>query len=648
MARARRGSPTDRSDTDQAAAGASEPAAEAATAADQRAILPFPVVGIGASAGGLEAFTQLLRELPVDSGMAFVLVQHLAPTRASMLAEILGRSTAMPVMEVHDEPAVAANHVYVIPPGRDMVISGGTLQIFPREALARRHRPIDLFFKSLAADQGHKAIGVVLSGTATDGTLGLEEIKAAGGITFAQDTSAQQRSMPESAIASGCVDVVLPPDEIARELVRIARHPYVARVPPAQRPVEDASSADLSVIIRLLRDATNVDFTHYKANTLSRRIERRMLLHKQEGLTDYERFIRKTPGELEALYQDILIGVTSFFRDPDVFEDLKANVFAKMLEERPHQETVRVWVLGCSTGEEAYSIAMAFAECEEAAGTHVPIQVFASDLNAAGIDKARAGFYPPTIANDVSPERLRRFFVEADGGYRVSKPIRDSCLFTQHNVLVDPPFSRVDVISCRNVLIYLEAALQQRILPLLHYALKPGGVLMLGSSETIGSFRALFEVRDAAHRLFTRTPGPARVGWQFSHGHGGFRREPSAGPAAANNADAVLKHAERLVLAKYAPPGIVVGADMDILHVRGDVSPYLAPTEGRASLSLFKMVRPDLVIPREPRYSVRPKRKAWCGRMTSASNPTVVAERCLWRWSPFQALMVRAASLSSL
>ena len=570
---------------------------EASISTDHPGVLPFPVVGIGASAGGLEAFTQLLRALPVDTGMAFVLVQHLAPTRASMLAEILARATKMPVMEVHDEPAVAANHVYVIPPDRDMIISRGALHLIPREA-AGQHHPIDAFFKSLAADQGHQAVGVILSGTANDGTNGLEEIKAAGGITFAQDTTAQQGGMPQSAIAAGCVDVVLPPDEIARELARIARHPYIAPTPPREPVAEGGEGeADLSTILHLLRDATKVDFAQYKANTLSRRIERRMVLHKQEGLRDYLRFIQKTPGELEALYQDILIGVTSFFRDPEVFEALKKTVFARLLEDRSRQEAVRIWVLGCSTGEEAYSIAMTFAECEEAVGIHVPLQIFASDLNALCIDKARAGLYSATIANDVSPERLRRFFVKADGAYRVSKPIRDVCLFTQHNVLADPPFSRIDVVSCRNVLIYLEPALQQRILPLLHYALKPGGVLMLGSSESIGSFRDLFEPRDAAHKLYTRKPGPARLVMHFPHGHGDPRSAQLATSRGAHgNAEDVLKQADRFVLARYAPPGIVVNADLEILHIRGDVSPYLAPAEGRASLNVSKMARSDVLI----------------------------------------------------
>lgn len=448
----------------------------------------FPIVGIGASAGGLEAFTQMLQALPVDTGMAFVLVQHLDPTHASMLTEILSRATGMPVVEVKDQMPVAPNHVYVIPPGTNMVISQGVLQLSPRTETRVPHRPIDPFFRSLAEDQGHKAIGVILSGTATDGTLGLGTIKAEGGITFAQDDTAQHDSMPRSAVAAGCVDLVLPPDEIAKEIARIGRHPYVA--PAAEgKPEKPASEPDLGPVLELLRNATRVDFTHYKRNTLYRRITRRMVLHKMERLKDYRRFLQSSPAEVEALYQDLLISVTSFFRNPETFAVLKSKVFPRLTQDRSRHEPVRIWVLGCSTGEEAYSIAITFAEVAEASGRPIPIQVFASDLNGAAIEKARAGIYSKNIMQDVSLERLRRFFVEVDGNYHISKPIRDLCLFAQHNVLTDPPFSRLDLISCRNLLIYLEPVLQQKIVPILHYALKPTGLLWLGSAETIGSYR---------------------------------------------------------------------------------------------------------------------------------------------------------------
>ena len=558
----------------------------------------FPVVGVGASAGGLEAFTQMLQALPVDTGMAFVLVQHLAPTRASLLAEILSRATGMPVMEVHDEPAVEPNHVYVIPPDRNMIISQGVLKLLPRTEVRGQHRPIDYFFRSLAKDQGEKAIGVILSGTATDGTLGLEEIKAEGGITFAQDKTAQQDSMPRSAFAAGCVDFVLPPDEISKEIVRIARHPYVAPAAapePQQVPVADPN---IRKILQLLRSATGADFAHYKANTLYRRITRRMVLHKMEGLSDYVQFLRENPKELETLYQDILISVTSFFRNPEIFENLKQRIFPRLVKERSPNGPLRIWVLGCSTGEEAYSLAIAYAEFAEASASSVPLQLFATDLNSTGIEKARAGLYPKNIAHDVSPERLRRFFFEVDGHYRVTRAIRERCVFTQHNVLSSPPFSRMDLISCRNLLIYLESTLQSKILPLMHYALNPNGVLVLGSSETIGTSRDLFEVEDAKDKIFVRKPGPTHLiglplGTSRPTSEEFEGRQPEA--RVAVGITDIHKEAERILLAKYAPAGVLINAEMEILQFRGDTGPYLTPAPGKASLNLLKMAREGLM-----------------------------------------------------
>lgn len=460
----------------------------------------FPIVGVGASAGGLEAFTLLLKALPPDTGMAFVLVQHLAPTHPSALAEILQRATKMPVTEVLDKSIIEPNHVYVIPPDRSMVTVVGTLQLLPRESYGI-HRPVDQFFRSLAEDRRHQAIGVVLSGTASDGTLGLEAIKSEGGITFAQDATAQCEGMPHSAIASGCVDFVLSPADIAAEIVRIGHHPYA--VPVSEEP-EPESKPDLATIIQMLHHATGVDFTHYKSNTLFRRITRRMVLQKLDSLEQYAEFLQQTPVEIDALYQDILISVTSFFRDPAAFEALKMIVFPRLLKDRSRHDPVRLWTLGCSTGQEAYSLAMAFTEAAEAVGSSVPFQLFATDLNPAGIEKARAGVYSMDIAQDVSPERLARFFTETDGKYRICKAIRDACVFSRHNVLADPPFSRIDLISCRNLLIYLEPVLQQRIVPTLHYALKPAGCLWLGSSETIGGHGDLFDIEDAKHKIFIK------------------------------------------------------------------------------------------------------------------------------------------------
>ena len=556
----------------------------------------FPVVGAGASAGGLEALTQFLKALPVDTGMAFVIIQHLAPERQSGLAEILSRATKMPVREVSDEPAVAPNHVYVIPPGRDMFIAGGKLRLLPQDRSAQ-NRGIDQFFRSLAEDCGHKAIGVVLSGAMSDGTLGIEAIKAGGGITFAQDDSAQHDSMPRSAVASGCVDFVLPPAEIAREIARIARHPYVAR--EAEIPFATAEKPGHSRIAEIVHRATGVDFTHYKANTLHRRITRRMVLHKLETLKDYEEHLEHTPGEVEALFQDILINVTSFFRDPEAFEALARNVFPKLLAERTRKAPLRVWTLGCSTGQEAYSLAMALTESSEEAGSKVPLQIFATDLNAVGVGFARAGIYPKSIADEVSPERLNRFFTEEEDGYRICKSIRERCIFSRHNVLGDPPFSRVDFISCRNVLIYMEPVLQQQIMPLLHYALKPGGFLWLGNSETAGNSRALFEVEDARHKIYHRQPGASPAGTNFRPRSGDPAGEalPAAGLSLRDIPRLDLpKEAERILLTKYAPPGVVVSTGLEIVQFRGDTGAYLTPAPGAASLHLLKMLREGLLV----------------------------------------------------
>ncbi len=565
----------------------------AAPERDEAGEAPFPIVGVGASAGGLEAFTQLLEALPPDTGIGFVLVQHLAPSHASALAEILARATTMPVMEVHDEATVEPNHVYVIPPARSMIIVHGTLQLLPREA-GGVHRPVDQFFRALAEDRRHQAIGVVLSGTATDGTIGLEAIKAEGGITFAQDDSAKYDGMPHSAIASGCVDFVLPPAEIAREIVRIGHHQYAVSEGWARKP---DGEPNLTEVLQLLRHATGVDFTNYKFNTLYRRVARRMVLQKMDGMTAYLRLLRETPGEVDALYADILISVTSFFRNPEAFEALKDEVFPRLVKDRSHNDPVRVWTLGCSTGQEAYSLAIAFTEFAEATGSSVPLQLFATDLNAAVVETARAGVYPKDIAEDVSPERLRRFFTEVDGSYRISKSIRDACVFSRHNVLADPPFSRIDLISCRNLLIYLEPVLQQRIVPTLHYALKPGGWLWLGASETIGAHRNLFEAEDLKHKTYTRKPGSGL-------GHGHFPLQDGSPPrrqfapivAPPSGGGDLNREADRLLSSRFAPPGVLVSADLDILHYRGNTGAYLTPTPGKASLSLLRMLREELVI----------------------------------------------------
>jgi two-component system, chemotaxis family, CheB/CheR fusion protein len=457
---------------------------------------PFPIVAVGASAGGIEAFKDLCKAVPQDTGMAFVFLLHMPKDHQSQLPHVLGRETAMKVVMAAAGDELQPNSIYVMPPSETLILAGGKFSESAREAA--HSRPIDHFMRSLAEEHMHKSIGIVLSGMANDGSRGIEEIKAAGGITFAQDDTAQYISMPRSAVATGSVDFVLPPEEIARELGRIAGHPYVSQgtAVVAENVFEG--------IVDLLRDVTGVDFSNYKRNTLHRRITRRMVLHRCANAAEYAEILRENPGEAHALYQDVLIGVTSFFRNPESYEALKKSVFPRLVAKRGRNDPLRVWALGCSSGEEAYSLAMDFSEYLEESGMHVPLQVFATDLNAAGIEKARTAMYPKGIAQDVSPERLRRFFVEVDGSYRICKPIRDMCVFARQNVLADPPFSRMDLVACRNLLIYMEPVLQQRVIPLLHYALRGDGYLWLGSSETIGSYRDLFDLVDPKNKIYAK------------------------------------------------------------------------------------------------------------------------------------------------
>jgi two-component system CheB/CheR fusion protein len=416
------------------------------------------VVGVGVSAGGLEAFRRLLDRLPGSTGMAFVLVAHLAPRHETILPELLARATPLPVSEAEDGMPVAPDHVYVMPRNKSMVIEGGALRLRPREEGRGQHHPIDAFLRTLAEDQDARAIGVVLSGMGADGALGLKAIKAEGGLTFAQEPkSAQYDSMPRSAIAAGCVDCALTPEEIAQELARISRHPYIASgstaEPGAAEAAQPAVKNGFNKILELLRRVTGVDFSLYKASTLRRRVRRRIILNKLDGLEEYAEYLRDNPAEVESLYRDVLINLTHFFSDPEAFEVLKEKIFPRIVARRAPGELVRIWVAGCSTGEEAYSIAMAFTEFAGERAEHISAQIFATDLDEKSIERARAGLYSKNIAGDVSPERLRRFFTESEGGYCVSKPLRDMLVFARQNVFADPPFSRMDLIACRNLLI---------------------------------------------------------------------------------------------------------------------------------------------------------------------------------------------------
>lgn len=560
----------------------------------------FPVVGIGASAGGLEAFTELLNYLPTDTDMAFVMIQHMSPESESVLSLILGRATQMPVHQVQDGMAVAPNQVYVIPPNVSMTIAQGVLELKPRPRVNTPFMSIDTFLLSLAEDRGNKAIGVVLSGADSDGARGLEAIKAAGGVTFAQSReSAQVDSMPNTAIATGQVDFILPPDQIGEKLAEISRHPYIVNQSATESQVLSTSPASqdaLAVIFDLLRKMTGVDFTHYKQTTLNRRIGRRMLLYKLERLEDYARYLQSNSAEVMALYDDALIHVTSFFRDPESFNALKSLVFPAIVQDKTPGTPIRIWVAGCSTGEEAYSIAICLLEFLGDQFPRLPIQIYATDISESTIEFARNGIYTPSQVANVSPERLYRFFVQVEGGYQVSKPVREVCVFARQNLIGDPPFSRLDLITCRNVLIYLGTPLQKKLLPMFHYGLKPMGFLMLGSSETVGDFTDLFTLCDKKNKIYAKKQTATRPNIDLvASSYSPVIFPPQ--PLVTENLPADLelqRQADRIVLNQYAPAGVVVDINLEILQFRGQTSPYLEPTPGRASLNLLRMAKQEL------------------------------------------------------
>ncbi len=559
----------------------------------------FFTVGIGASAGGLEAVTKLLENLPPDTGMAFVLVQHLAPTQDSMLSELLSKVTSMPVREVRDGMTVEPDQIYVIPPNTALTVFHGVLRLQPRAESPARHMPVDSFFRSIAEDQGQNAIGIILSGTGSDGSLGIRAIKAEGGIILAQDEqSAKYDGMPKSAAATGVVDYILPPEKIAAELKRISRHPAMGLLQTMKSgPLLQAGEDDLNRIFMLMRTATGVDFTYYKRATILRRIARRMLLHKIEALEHYVRYLQENPPEVGVLYQDVLINVTSFFRDPETFTTLKNIVFPRILEKRSSDTPLRIWVPGCSTGEEAYSLAMGFSEWSEEQSISHPIQFFASDIDEAAIETARQGVYPENIAQDVSPERLRRFFTRTEQGYQISKAIREQGVFARQNLIKDPPFSKMDLISCRNLMIYFGPMLQKKALPIMHYALNPSGYLMLGRSESIGEFANLFSLVDKNSRIYSKKTSSSEL--HFERERGPVREKADVKKKAEEHVTGetnVQKEADSIILNRYSPAGLVINEDMDILQFRGNISPYLKPQPGKASLNLMRMAGESLAM----------------------------------------------------
>ncbi|MEG3858337.1 chemotaxis protein CheB [Microcoleus sp. herbarium12] len=563
---------------------------------------PFPIVGIVASAGGLEAFTEFLGHLPADTGMAFVLIQHLAPDHKSLLREILATKTEMPVSQVLDGTTVEPNQVYIIPPNTKMTLASGVLKLTPREKIYGKYMPGDAFFTSLAIDRGHKAIAVVLSGGDGDGSLGLKAIKAAGGMTFAQcQDTAKFDSMPNTAVATGNVDFVMPPEKIAEELANYSRSPLLTSSLLLRKVEESPEQGDaLTTIFALLKSTAGVDFTHYKRTTIARRIQRRMVLYKLESLDDYAAHLIQNSAEVTALYEEILIHVTSFFRDSESFEKLKELVFPAITQNKSANAPIRIWVAGCSTGEEVYSIAICLLEFLSDQIIQPPIQIFATDIGEQAIGKARSGFYSENQMVDVSAKRRTRFFIRVEGGgYRISKAVRELCVFARQDLGSDPPFSNLDLVSCRNVLIYFGESLQKKVMPIFHYSLNPAGFLLLGTSESTGNFSSLFTVVDKRSKIYAKKlTGTRPTFWFTPSSYPIAKAAQQQGMNAENLIDSfdLERETDRLILNRYAPASVLVNEEMKILQVRGDIDFYLRVAAGRADLNLLKMVRPGLLV----------------------------------------------------
>jgi len=557
---------------------------------------PFPIAGIGASAGGLEALEQFLRHVPENSGVAFIIVQHLDPTHKGMMQELLKRATSMEVFQVRDGMRVKPDCVYVIPPNKDMSILHGVLHLFEPTAPRGLRLPIDFFLRSLADDRQERSIGVILSGMGSDGTIGLRAIKEKTGVALVQEpASAKFDSMPRSAIAAGLADIIAPAVDLPGKIIDYLNHTIL--IAKNGLPLEEKDQSALEKVFILLRSKTGHDFSMYKKNTVYRRIERRMSIHKINRIAAYVRYLQENSQEIELLFKELLIGVTSFFRDEATWEQLRLKVIPALLKTREARQTLRAWSAGCSTGEEAYSLAIAFKEAAEQVkpAQNFKLHIFATDLDRETIDKARQGFYPANIVADISSERLKRFFTKVDGGYQIVKEIREMVTFATQNVVMDPPFTKLDILVCRNLLIYLTPELQKKLLQLFHYSLNPGGVLFLGSSETISTFTYLFTPLNIKTRLFRRLESVLPTERQtfpvsFLPAKSGVPKELTMLKPATN----LQSLADQLLLQKFSPPAVLVNDKGDILYISGRTGKYLEPAAGKANWNIFAMAREEL------------------------------------------------------
>lgn len=557
---------------------------------------PFLIVGMGASAGGLEAFKEFFSSAPKDMGMAFVIVQHLDPTHKSLMVQLLKKHTDMQVNEVKDKTKVLPNNVYVIPPNKDMAIFKGLLHLMEPSAARGFRKPIDFFFRSLAEDQQEKAIGIILSGTGTEGTLGLKDIKGQGGLSIVQEPeTAKYDGMPRSAVTAGVEDFVLPVKKIPEALVKYAKN----RTFKPQEKTEIVSTTNelLEKVFILLRNETGCNFGDYKSSTVIRRIEKRMALNQIDKLENYLKYLQKNKEELQKLFDELLIGVTSFFRDKEAYDAVAQKIIPQIIKNKSDGDTIRIWVAGCSTGEEAYSLAILFSEAINKQSKSLKLQIFASDLDERAINTARQGVYPETIFADVTPERLRRYFRAEDNTYRINKDIRDKVIFSEHNLIKDPPFSKQDMVSCRNLLIYLNIEAQKKVFAIFHYALNPGGILFLGSSESLGEYANLFETIERKHKLFKHKVVPKTKIPDIGH----LFREPTSLKTPAIIATPKREHmgnlakiTEKLLLDNYAPACAIINIKGEAVYFSGNTGKYLQPSPGEAKLNVVDMAREGL------------------------------------------------------
>jgi chemotaxis methyl-accepting protein methylase/flagellar motor protein MotB len=558
--------------------------------------VPFPIIGIGASAGGLEALEQFLGHTPENNGMAFVVIQHLDPTHKGIMPELLQRTTPMAVFQAQDRMKVKPNCVYVIPPNKDLSILHGVLHLFDPAAPRGLRLPIDFFLRTLAEDRRERSIGVILSGMGSDGTMGLKAIKEKAGLVLVQEPStAKFDSMPRSAIDAGLADLIAPPEELPGKIIDYLQHAII--IAKTDLSIELKEQSTLEKILILLRSKTGNDFSMYKKNTVYRRIERRMSIHKIDKIATYVRYLQENSQEVELLFKELLIGVTSFFRDPAVWEQLQTEAIPLLLAARPSGGTIRAWSTGCSSGEEAYSLAMSFKETLEKIRPKADFsfQIFATDLDRDAIDKARLGLYPVNIATDVSPERLRRYFIKEENGYRIGKEIREMVTFATQNVIMDPPFTKLDILVCRNLMIYLTQELQKKLLPLFHYSLNPGGILFLGSAESISTFTDHFAPLNIKSRLFRRRESalsnnaiifPASSAPKLT----GEYKELMMPKPEAN----LQLLADKLLLQHFSPPAVLTNDKGDIVYISGRTGKYLEPAAGKANWNIFAMAREGL------------------------------------------------------